>query len=201
MDILCYDILCHIFEYVEIDDTLNVRLISKQFDYIVNDNLLWKCYYNRDYCVKHVNLNILSKKEAYKKCHEICVLKQKLKISQSIFDMMNLQELDSQSRNITIIPKEIYQFMNLQVLRLINNKIMKIPKEIKYLVNLLELHLPTNKIKEIPKEIKYLVNLQKLYLSYNKIKEIPKEIKNLVNLRDLRLSGNKIMEIPKEIQI
>ena len=107
MDILCYDVLCHIFEYVEIDDTLNVRLISKQFDYMVNDNLLWKCYYNRDYRVKHVNLNILSKKEAYKKCHEICILKRKLKMGQSIFDMMNLQELDLQYRNVMIIPKEI----------------------------------------------------------------------------------------------
>ena len=81
MDILCYDVLCHIFEYVEIGDTLNVRLISKQFDYIANDNLLWKCYYNRDYNIKDSNLNILSKKEAYKKCHEICILKRKLNMT------------------------------------------------------------------------------------------------------------------------
>ena len=94
MDILCDDILNHIFEYVEIDDTLNVRLISKQFDYMINDNLLWKRYYKRDYRVKHINLNILSKKEAYKKCHEICILKQKLNINESIIDMMNLQLLN-----------------------------------------------------------------------------------------------------------
>ena len=150
MDTLYDDMLCHIFEYVEIGDTLNIRLVSKQFDYIANDNLLWKCYYNRDYRVKHVNLDILSKKEAYKKCHEICVLKRKLKINNSVTNMMNLQELDLQSSNVMIIPKEIYQLINLQMLRFSYNKIERIPKEIKFLTNLRGLYLSKNKIKEIP---------------------------------------------------
>ena len=126
MDTLYDDVLCHIFEYVEIDDTHNVRLISKQFDYIVNDNLLWKCYYNRDYRVKHVNLNILSKKEAYKKCHEICILKQKLKMDESIFDMMNLQELYLSENQIKEIAKEIGLLINLQKLYLYKNQIKEI---------------------------------------------------------------------------
>ena len=177
MDILCYDVLSHIFEYVEIGDTLNVRLISKQFDHIVNDNLLWKCYYNRDYHVKHVNLNILSKKEAYKKCHEMCALKHKLKMGKSIFDMMNLQKLKLCFCDMTKISKEITYLVNLRMLNLSNNRIKEIPKAIIYLVNLRKLNLSYNKIMRIPKEIKYLVNLRKLYLSQNKIKEIPKEIK------------------------
>ena len=78
MDTLCYDTLCHIFKYVEIDDTLNIHLISTYFDHIANDNILWKYYYNRDYSIKDSNLDILSKKEAYKKCHEICTLKRTL---------------------------------------------------------------------------------------------------------------------------
>ena len=201
MDILCYDISCHIFEYVEIDDTLNVLLISKQFDYIANDNLLWKCYYNRDYRVKHVNLNILSKKEAYKKCHEICILKHKLKMGQSIFDTMNLQELYLQCSNVMIIPKEIKYLVNLQTLHLSDNKIMKIPKEIKYLVNLQMLHLSDNKIMKIPKEIKYLVNLLMLHLSDNTIMKIPKEIKYLVNLQKLLFLGKQNKRVTERNKI
>ena len=127
MNILCYDVLCHIFEYVEIGDTFNVRLTSKQFDYITNDNLLWKYYYNRDYSIKNANLNILSKKEAYEKCHEICILKRKLNIDNSITDMLNLQLLDSNNRIVMIIPKEISQLINLRTLYLFNNQIKEIP--------------------------------------------------------------------------
>ena len=208
MDILCYDVLCHIFEYVEIGDTLiDVRLISKQFDYIVNDNLLWKCYYNRDYCVKHLNLNILSKKEAYNKCHEICILKQKLKMDQLIFNVMNLQELYLQSSNTTIIPKQIKYLVNLRNLWVPYNKIMEIPTlrddlwgacaetPAAYPIPTLRKDLwgacaETPAAYPISKEIKYLVNLQEMYLSNNKIMEIPMKITNLVNLRILSLQSN-----------
>lgn len=62
MNTLCDDILYCIIKYLKLNDTLNVRLISKQFDDILNDKLLWKSYYKRDYDVEHKDLNNLSKK-------------------------------------------------------------------------------------------------------------------------------------------
>ena len=43
--------------------------------------------------IKHSDLNMLSYKDAYKKCYELNVLKHKLNMNESITDMMNLQEL------------------------------------------------------------------------------------------------------------
>ena len=143
-----YDELFHIFEYLDLCDIINVRLVSKQFNDILNDDFLWKTYYETSqyYHIKHSDLNMLSYKDAYKKCHKLNVLKHKLDMNESITDMMNLQQL------------------------LLNNT--KIPSEISLLVNLKELYLNYTEIKEIPFEISQFVNLEKLYLRNNQIKEI-----------------------------
>ena len=96
MDNICYDILFHICEYLDLNDMMNIRLISKEFDEILNDDLLWKTYYVREYNIKHMDLNKMKNKDAYKKCHDINVLKliSNLYINKSIIDMMNLQEIN-----------------------------------------------------------------------------------------------------------
>ena len=125
MDNICYDILFHICEYLDLNDMINIKLISKQFDEILNDDFLWKTYYVKEYNIKHKDLNKMKKKDAYKKCHDINVLKRKLNINKSIINMMNLQRL-------------IYE-----------KQIKEIPHEIGLLVNLETLHLSGNQIKEI----------------------------------------------------
>ena len=75
MDNICYDILFHICEYLDLNNIINIKLISKQFDEILNDDFLWKTYYVREYNIKHTDLNKMKNKDAYKKCHDINVLK------------------------------------------------------------------------------------------------------------------------------
>src|ERR1700675_3877517 len=115
-----YDELFHIFEYLDLSDTINVQLISKQFNDILSDDFLWKTYYETSeyYRIKHSDLNMLSYKDAYKKCHEINVLKHKLNINESITDMMNLQELHLYHTEIKKIPHEIGLLVNLKRLYL-----------------------------------------------------------------------------------
>src|ERR1700689_3704344 len=109
---LCYDIHFHIFEYLELNDVYNAKFVAKQFNDILNDDFLWKTYYKRDYHIKHECLNKLSNKNAYKKCHIIDVLKQKLHINESVFQIMNLQELHVYGNQIKKIPKEIGKLVN-----------------------------------------------------------------------------------------
>ena len=130
MDNLCYDILFHICEYVDLNDVINIKLISKQFDEILNDDFLWKTYYVREYNIKHMELNKMKNKDAYKKCHDINVLKCKLNINKSIIDMMNLQEIQLIYKQIKEIPHEIGLLINLQKLYLFENQIKEIPHEI-----------------------------------------------------------------------
>ena len=49
MDSICNEILFHICKYIEVKDAINVSILSKQFYELVNDDLLWKIYYERDY--------------------------------------------------------------------------------------------------------------------------------------------------------
>ena len=116
MDNICYDILFHICEYLDLNNMMNIRLISKEFDEILNDDLLWKTYYVREYNIKHKDLNKMKNKDAYKKCHDINVLKlmSNLYINKSIIDMMNLQEINLIENQIKEIPREIGLLVNLQ---------------------------------------------------------------------------------------
>ena len=105
-------------------------------------------------------------------------LKEKLKYSGSVQELLNAEEL-----------------------KLINNKLKEIPKEIGKLTNLRKLDLGMNQLKEIPKEIGNLTNLNYLSLWNNELTEIPKELGNLTNLQELRLGYNKkLKEIPQEIK-
>lgn len=199
MNYICYDILLHIFEYLDIGDAINARLISKQFDELYDDKLLWKIYYERDYGLNHSDLNNLSKINAYKKCNDIIVFKLKLKFdtNQTIIDIMNLQEFklngDMKSRAAK------YFDANFKFDSLTRPKLKIIPREITQLTNLRKIQLSGNKIKEIP-QMGSLVNLQSLYLSDNQITDI-QQIGSLVNLQELNLSGNKIKDIQQIMQL
>ena len=182
---ICYDILFHIFEYLDVNNINNVRLVSKLFDDVLNDDLLWKIYYMKNYNIKHKDLHVLSNENAYKKCHEIDVFSKlydnKFIKNKSIIDIINLQGLNLSQRMTKIRSSH-----------LIDNKIREIPNIVTQLINLQKIYFDRNEIIEIPQSIARLVNLQYFSLNYNKIKEIPKEIGLLFNLQGLDLSGNQI---------
>ena len=66
MTYICDDILFCIFEYLDLSDTINVSLVCTHFDAILNDHILWRTYYERDYNLKHDILNALSTRENIK---------------------------------------------------------------------------------------------------------------------------------------
>ena len=109
---LCYDIFVNIFEYLDLNDIINVRLISKQFDDLCDDNFLWKTYYVKEYNIKHMELNKMKNKDAYKKCHDIDVLRRNLNINKSIINMMNLERLNLYGNKI----KEIFYMKESEIL-------------------------------------------------------------------------------------
>src|ERR1700688_181019 len=111
MDHICYDILFHICEYLDLIDMINARSTSAQFDDVYNDNLLWKTYYMRDYNIepKHLYESSvqINYKNLYKKCHDLNALKHNFKINESIIDIMELQELILFYKNIIKISPKI----------------------------------------------------------------------------------------------
>ena len=129
MDHICYDILFHIFEYLDLNDVINVRLVSTQFDYVYDDNLLWKTYFVKDYDMKHGDLYELftqiNYKNIYKKCHDINILKYNFDINKSIIYIMKMQIFYSSDGNITKISPEIKHLINLREIYLHKNHIKK----------------------------------------------------------------------------
>src|ERR1700675_4810501 len=94
---ISYDELFHICEYIELNDIINVRLTSKQFDEILNDDFLWKTYCEiyEYYDIKHPDLLMLSNKNVYKKCHDLSILKRKLNMyAFALVDMMDTIDLE-----------------------------------------------------------------------------------------------------------
>src|ERR1700690_1610867 len=84
-DMLCNEILFSIFEYLNLIDLINVRLLGTRFNELIKeDNLLWKLLYETDFDVKHKCLDNLSYKGKYKKCCEMIVVNKKLNIK--VFD-------------------------------------------------------------------------------------------------------------------
>lgn len=142
-----------------------------------------------------------SKKEIYSILYNILVLKEKLGLKESIYEIYYLPEIDLNTKNIHEIPKEIKILKNLQILNVSNNFIKIVPKEIGNLINLQVLDLSNNHIEILPVAIGNLTKLKKFDLGSNRLKTVPKEIGNLINLDNLLLFSNKLEEIPKEIGI
>jgi Leucine-rich repeat (LRR) protein len=149
-DLLYYDIICSILVYVDPVDTFNVRLVSKMFNDILNENSFWKLHFYRDYGIKHKCTNKLpaqNYKDKYKKCIDICVFKQKMNHIHgymgdkqrtiysffyyvnfgSIDNIINMFQFDLLDKNIEEIPREIGSLINLEILNMNKNKITEIP--------------------------------------------------------------------------
>src|SRR5208282_5279499 len=221
INMLNNDVLMNIFRYIEIKDKSNISSVSKQFNEIYNNNILWSYYilqYERNIIEELYTINdmkttklIYSMYKLNKSCkynNIISLLKtsslsiqysQLKQIPSEIKNLINLQSLSFSYNQITYIPSEIGNLTNLQYFSLDNNQITHIPSEIGNLTNLQYLYLNNNQIKHIPSEISNLTNLQYLYLNNNQIIQLPSEIGNLTNLQYLNLNNNQIIQLPSEI--
>ena len=86
------------------------------------------------------------------------------------------------SNRITFIPDSVYDLINLEDLICRNNEIHELSELINKLVNLTEFDCYSNKITVIPESIGYLNNLHSINICNNLITSLPPTIINLRNI-------------------
>ena len=90
------------------------------------------------------------------------------KVSQDVFAMTNLEELNVSNNNLTgALPAEIRRLQKLRILNAGNNKMTGVPAEVGQLQNLEVLDLSNNQLTGLPYELGNLQNLKTLNLSGN----------------------------------
>ena len=113
------------------------------------------------------------------------------RLPRSLYDCINLIELDCTNNAIVEITEDLDQMVSLKYLYLSNNEIPKMPNTISALQDLEILELDNNRLKEVPIEIKECQNLYRLTIHKNKFKEPQFQIRNLPRLEDWNVSDNK----------
>ena len=157
----------------------------------------------------------------YNLLYNVSVLKKKLKLKETEYEILQMKILPAGYKGLTEIPKEIFYLKNVENIDLSCNCIVDIPKNICKLQKLKHLdlsnnfitdvsnlcglkklkylHLHDNLIVTLPRELSYLSDLTSLFLYENKINNVPKELSNLINLQYLYLNNNKLKYIPQEL--
>ncbi|MDP1726526.1 MAG: hypothetical protein Q8M15_07060 [Bacteroidota bacterium] len=122
-------------------------------------------------------------------------------ILDSVPDYSDIREYRIKSENVSDIPEYIYQMTNLEVLEIDSNEISVISPGISNLRKLKKLKFSGNKIKRIPGDFVYLDSLEELHLNrdmdwddtFSKLSKLP-------NLKKLNLNETGIKILPAEIQ-
>ena len=199
METLPKDIYFTLAKDMEIRDLIDLCIADKRAnEKICKNEDVWRYRLEKEFPDwKQFNLN-KSLINTYVFLYQLKILKKKLNLKESIYQLYILQELRFHGQ-LKELPREIGNLVNLQELYLSDNQLTEIPKEIGNLSKLQILSLTYNGFTQIPKEIGNLFNLRILGLYKNKLKVIPKEIGNLSNLQELFLSDNKLTKIPKEL--
>jgi Leucine-rich repeat (LRR) protein len=132
-------------------------------------------------------------------------------LTRSNIKIKQIEELDLDGFELTIIPPELGGLKSLRKLILGKkrvyyadiesggNSLTHLPNEIGSLEKLQELLIESNEIIELPSEIGQLQNLTHLSLDYNKLSSLPPEIGQLQNLTHLSLDYNNLSSLPSEI--
>ena len=97
-------------------------------------------------------------KQSYVECYNLNIIRKLYMPNSSLINFFNSTNIDLRDHQIKIISESIGQLVNLQQLWLSYNQIKEIPESIGQLVNLQQLLLKNNQIKEIPKSIGQLRN-------------------------------------------
>ena len=155
----------------------------------------------------------------YNLLFNIGILKRKLKLKETEYEILHMKVLPAGYKGLTEIPKEIFYLKNVENIDLSCNHVVDIPKDFSKLQKLKHLdlsnnfitdvsnlcglkklkylHLHDNLIVTLPRELSYLLDLTSLFLYENKINSVPKELSNLINLQYLYLNNNKLKYVPR----
>ena len=161
------DVLLHIYNALPLQDMYSCSLVSRHYNKVFNNLLLWKM--KLDSMLDKKITNILWSNNSFntfKKYILITKLKNELKYNGTINELYEIKNLNLSYKKLTTLQAEIGQLTNLQQLSLNHNQLNTLPAEIGQLTNLQELFLSHNQLNILPAEIGQLTNLQQLYL-YN----------------------------------
>lgn len=191
------DTLFCIFECLRLPDILNCFVVCRQFNEIVNNELIWKKIFINTFENDTIMNNFFTEYKKHFKLDNFLMDT----IQKGFNECVNLQEIDfSDNFNSPLcIPCEIDCLHKLEVLDLSDNDLQSIPCEIGHLYNLKNLNLSYNSLRSIPQKIYQLHNLRKLRLDGNGLQLIPREVCQLHNLEELHLDHNELECIPEEI--
>ncbi len=122
-------------------------------------------------------------------------------ISDKIWNLKNLIELDLSGNNVSTIHNSIKPIKSLKKIDLSHNKLSFLPDSFSNLKFLEVLSLASNRFKELPESIKKLKNLKYLNIIDNKSLEIPEFLNELNNLSEVWIdSSYESLEIIKNLK-
>ena len=145
MDTLPKEIISFIIFYCTFKDTITYMTVSKTFNEICNNNMLWLQFIKRDNYKTFTGNYVMNYKSNY-------ILEKFSKIYK-IDDLFAARNISLGNIILKIIPKEFGQLTKLQELDLSNNQLTTIPKELGQLTNLQRFYLKNNQLTIIPQEI------------------------------------------------
>ena len=215
METLPKDMFYEISKDMDIRDLINLcetnKLANKQ---ICKNDDVWTYRLNKEFPNwKDFKIN-KSSIDIYIFLYQLKILKEKLDLSDSIFDLYKrifyrirnyknddiwyflLDKYFSNWKNFKLDKSPFDTYIFLQQLNFLKKK-LQISENIFDLYSKKELYLFG--VRELPKEIANLTNLRKLSLSKSILTKIPKEIGKLTNLEELWLNYNFLSTLPKEI--
>jgi tetratricopeptide (TPR) repeat protein len=114
--------------------------------------------------------------------------------SKPIKDPSRVSKIEWIDKNLSSFPASLYQCLNMKELNLNFNRLSYLPEEISKFKNLTSLNLNNNQLSALPSTIGQLNKLEYLSLIYNNLQQLPDEIAYLKNLKILHLEGNPVNE-------
>jgi hypothetical protein len=188
------DIIFCIFGHLSFCDIMRCGLVSKQFNHVSKNGLLWKKMSEKDYPTE-IDSDYAINYIGYYKLYNF--LRRRGRHDHKVHD----DDLDLSMQNLKSIPPELCLMTNLKELMLRDNELVSLPVELSRLTKLTSLRMSCNKLESIPSELCSLPNLRELYLHKNKLRSLPVEMGQLTTLIRLDLEYNKLESMPSELSL
>lgn len=189
MEKLTTDAFFSIALKLSLQDLLSFCKINKEIAKKINNrNYVWYEKLKRDFKDRQEILD--NPKDLYILLSGLTDLKEKLKLTEDIYHIYFLEQLNIIYYNLEIIPPTIYFLNNLQKLSLSDNYLKEVPTVLP--LSLRELDVSRNSIKTVPNNLPSF--LKKLNLMMNQIEELPDTLP--ISLDTLYVSQNQLKKLP-----
>jgi hypothetical protein len=184
------DIIFCILGHLSFCDIMRCCLVSKQFNHVSKNGLLWKKMSEKDYPTE-IDSDYARNYMGYYKLYNF-LRRRGRRYDHKVHD----DDLDLSMQNLKSIPPELCLMADLKELVLRDNELVSLPVELGRLTNLTSLKMSCNKLESIPSELCSLPKLRELYLHKNNLRSLPVELGQLTTLIRLDLEYNKLESMP-----